>query len=147
MATPTGKLDETAILAWARLQRVTPALLDAVEADLKAEGLPPLIWYDALLELRRAGSQGLRPYQLQEEMLLAQYSVSRLAERLVEAGLAERRVCPDDARGHVLVVTGEGRALLTRMWPVYRDAISRHFASKISATEADALSRILGKLK
>lgn len=146
MANANGSPSEAAIQAWARLQRVAPALLDAAEADLKAEGLPPLVWYDALLELRRTGSQGLRPYRLQEEMLLAQYNISRLADRLVESGYSVRHPCPDDARGHVLVITGEGRALLKRMWPVYRDAISRHFAAKLTATEARSLAEILGKL-
>jgi DNA-binding MarR family transcriptional regulator len=146
MAESKGNVSESAIRAWARLQRVAPALLDAVEADLKARKLPPLAWYDALLELKRAGDRGLRPYELQEEMLLAQYSVSRLADRLVESGYAVRRPCPEDARGQVLAITAEGRALLRRMWPVYRDAISRHFAARISATDAGALSRILGKL-
>lgn len=137
---------DTAIRAWARLHRVAPALLSAVEADLKAAGLPPLAWYDALIELRRAGPKGLRPYRLQEEMLLAQYSVSRLADRLVAAGYAVRRPCPEDARGQVLAITAAGRNLLKRMWPVYRAAILEHFAGKLDAKDLRSLAAVLGKL-
>ncbi len=139
-------LPEVAVAAWARLLRVSQSLLEGVEADLKAAGFPPLAWYDALLELKRAGPGGLRPYELQEEMLLAQYSLSRLSDRLVKAGYVERRVCVEDKRGQVLRITKEGRALQRRMWPVYRNAIATHFAGKLSEKDSVALARILGKL-
>ena len=46
---------------WMRLMRASRTTLAAIEAALKGAGLPPLSWYDALLELRRAGVGGLRP--------------------------------------------------------------------------------------
>ncbi|MCC7348877.1 MAG: MarR family transcriptional regulator, partial [Variibacter sp.] len=72
-----------AITAWARLVRVQQGLLAAVEADLKAAGFPPLAWYDALLELSRAPEGRLRPLELEKAMLLPQYGMSRLVDRLV----------------------------------------------------------------
>ena len=52
------KLDETTLTAWARLVRAQQVLLEWVEVELKKAGLPPLRWYDVLLELHRAGSRG-----------------------------------------------------------------------------------------
>ena len=69
------------VAAWARLVRVQQHVLAAVEADLKAEGFPPLAWYDALLELSRATNGRMRPVGLEKTMLLPQYSTSRLTER------------------------------------------------------------------
>ena len=117
-----------------------------MEADLKAADLPPLVWYDVLLELRRARPHDIRPFQLQERMLLAQYNLSRLLDRITAAGYAERRPCPEDGRGQVLCLTGPGNALLKRMWPVYRDAIARHFADKLDAGQTADLVRLLGRL-
>lgn len=141
------KLSDEAVTAWARLVRVSQAVLSRVEADLKAAGFPPLSWYDALLELERAKPDGLRPYQLQERMLLAQYNLSRLTDRLKKAGYIEREDCPDDGRGQVLKVTEEGCALLRSMWPVYRQAIVTHFADKLDAKETAALALTLTKLR
>jgi hypothetical protein len=59
------KPNETAIRVWARLVKASGMVISAVEADLKAAGLPPLAWYDALLELDRAGDRRLRPFELQ----------------------------------------------------------------------------------
>lgn len=146
MSKPPAQLSEDAILAWARLLRSSQTLLSAVEAELKREDLPPLAWYDALLELKRAGRGGLRPFELQQKMLLAQYNLSRLCDRLAEAGYLERRPCREDARGHVLSITPQGRELLRRMWPPYRAAIQRHFAGKLSAGELRGLAAALAKL-
>ena len=123
-------------------------MLAAVEADLKRDGFPPLAHYDALLDLRRAGEAGLRPSELQRAMLLAQYNLSRLVERLVRAGQVERRAAEGDARGHTLHVTETGRELLRRMWPRYERAIAERFrfAGRLTPDEVDALAVILAKL-
>jgi DNA-binding MarR family transcriptional regulator len=88
-----------ATAAWIRLMRVQSRVLDAVEQDLKKAGFPPLAWYDALLELSRAPSGEMRPVELEKQMLIPQYSTSRLIDRLVDEGLAGRRECKIDKRG------------------------------------------------
>ena len=98
--------------AWVRLVRVPQSLLSAVETELKSKGYPPLAWYDALLELRRAGADGLRPFELQGAMLLAQYNLSRLTDRLDKAGYVRRRPYDGDRRGQLLTITPQGERLL-----------------------------------
>ena len=56
----TQKPTEIEVVAWARLLKASAKLLAFVERDLKEAGLPPLAWYDALLELYRARPDGLR---------------------------------------------------------------------------------------
>ena len=137
---------EEVVRAWARLVRVPQSLLSAVESDLKSQGFPPLPWYDALLELRRVGSAGLRPFELQREMLLAQYNLSRLIARLLVAGYVESLPCEEDRRGRVLKITSKGQRLLEEMWPAYRSAIDRHFADRLGEKNAKALGALLGDL-
>lgn len=134
------------VTTWARLLRVSQALLAATDAELKAKGFPPLAWYDALLELKRAGEAGLRPFELQREMLLAQYNVSRLIDRLVKAGYAERRAAVSDGRGQVLTISRAGRALLKGMWPTYQSIIRSAFAEKLDENEKLVLRDIFAKL-
>jgi DNA-binding MarR family transcriptional regulator len=140
------RLDDIEITAWARLLKTSAKLVAAVERDLKAAGLPPLGWYDALLELHRAGGQGLRPSDLEREMLLPQYNVSRLIDRLEAAGYVERRPHPEDGRGQVLLITAEGTALTRRMWRVYRRTIAREFAAKLGEGDARRLAKLLGRM-
>src|SRR5262249_13803522 len=116
-----------AVRVWARFIRVEQGLLEKVEADLKAADLPPLVWYDVLLELVRAPEGRLRHRDLHGRTLLAKYNLSRLIDRMSEQGLVVRAPVEDDARGAFIGVTEAGRRLQQRIWPVYRRAIAKHF--------------------
>jgi len=142
----TDTPSQEATAAWARLVRVQQGVLAAVERDLKKAGHPPLSWYDALLELARAPRGELRPRDLEKHMLLPQYSTSRLIDRLVEAGLAERKTCPLDGRGQFVAITSAGRALQKKMWETYARAIERHVGAKLSNKEAANLCDLLSRL-
>ena len=137
---------DTVVRAWARLAQAQQIALTTIEGALKAVNLPPLAWYDALLELERAGDRGLRPGELQSEMLLAQYNLSRLIDRIEHAGYVERRPCDDDGRGQVIVITSAGRDLRRRMWAVYGPAIQRALGDRLSPRQAETLDALLGKL-
>ena len=100
--------------AWIRLMRIRSRVLDAVELELKKAGFPPLAWYDALLELSRAPSGEMRPVELERQMLIPQYSTSRLIERLVDEGLAARRECKIDKRGQFVEITEAGASCRRR---------------------------------
>jgi DNA-binding MarR family transcriptional regulator len=138
---------ETVVSAWVRLLRAQRLALSRVEADLKAAGFPPLGWYDALLELRRAEETGLRPLELESRLLLEQHNISRLVDRLEKAGYLQRLPCPDDRRGQMLRLSEAGGDLLRRMWPSYRAAIRRHVGEKLETDEnAAALADLLKRL-
>ncbi len=135
-----------ATAAWIRLMRIQSRVLGAVEQDLKKAGFPPLAWYDALLELSRAPGGELRPVELEKQMLIPQYSTSRLIDRLVEEGLAARRECKMDKRGLFVEITEAGRDLQKRMWSAYSAAIERHVGSKLSDADAAKLCSLLDRL-
>ena len=141
-----AKPSEAVVRAWTRLVRAQHLVLSAIEADLKGAGLPPLEWYDVLLELSRGEPRGLRPSVLEGRLLLAQYNLSRLLERIAKAGYVERRPTPEDGRGHYVALTEKGHTVMQRMWPVYRAAIARHVGDKLSEAEANQVASLLGKL-
>lgn len=137
---------EAVVDAWIALVRAQHHVLSAVEAELKAAGFPPLAWYDVLLELRRAGGDGLRPLEIEARLLLAQHNVSRLVERLEKAGYVIRRAHESDGRGQRIGLTPAGGDLLARMWPVYRAAIGRHLGRKLGDDDARLLAGLLNRL-
>lgn len=137
----------SAIDAWVRMTRAQQAVLAHIEKELKAAGLPPLAWYDVLLELDRAGDGGLRPFELEHELLLPQYGLSRLLDRVEAAGYVERRPFADDRRGQIVTITGEGRSIRRRMWPIYSEAVESTIAGRLTADETAVLSDLLAKLR
>lgn len=137
---------ESTICAWTRLLRAHQAALGRVECALKKAGLPPLAWYDVLLELERVGDAGLRPFALEQALLLPQYGLSRLLARIEQAGLIRRCVCPADGRGQVVAITPAGRDMRARIWPVYAAALQAAIGTRLDAAEAASLAALLGKL-
>ncbi len=132
--------------AWVRLMRAREAVLSAIEADLKAAGVVPLGWYDVLLELTREKGGRLRPADMEKKILLPQYSLSRLIDRLEKEGLVMRAPHEDDARGQWVAITDKGRAAQARTWKVYAKAIQRHVGEKLEDKSAAALADLLDRL-
>ncbi len=135
-----------AVRAWTRLVWAEQAILARVEEDLKRAGFPSLEWYDVLLELDKAPDGVLPQAEVQSRILLAQYNLCRLIDRLEREDLVNRRPSPDDGRSNLLVITAKGRELRQAMWPVYAAAIEAHFGSRLTCPEAAALDDLLAKL-
>lgn len=144
--TKTPQPSPAATRAWVRLMRAQQFVLAAIEQDLKAADLPPLGWYDVLLELSRAVEGRLRPFEIEERTLLAQHNLSRLLDRMNKAGLVQREVFAEDGRGRWVIITEGGRAMQARMWSVYAPAIQRHLGDKLNDAQADQLANLLARL-
>jgi DNA-binding MarR family transcriptional regulator len=130
---------------WVRLVRSYRRISDAVEAALKAEGLPPLEWYDVLLELERHRTP-LRARDLEQRLLLAQYNLSRLLDRLESRGLIEREPDPDDGRSRLIRASVAGLTMRKQMWPVYRRSIESMIGQSLPAAEAEQLVNLLAPI-
>jgi DNA-binding MarR family transcriptional regulator len=141
----SGYPSETLVRAWARLTKAQRQAMASIERALGAAKLPPLAWYDVLLELERAGGD-LRPFELEREMLLAQYNLSRLIDRMEEAGYVKRRALKQDRRGQVIVITSAGKSLRRRMWSVYGPAIQAAVGDHLSPKQVETLSALLSAL-
>ncbi len=126
--------------------RAQQLLLGNVEAELKRNGLPPLIWYDVLLELQRQPDGRLRLAEIGKQVLLSKYNVTRLVDRLENKGLVEREPCEDDARGAYAAITEDGRALCKRMWPVYHHSLRTYLLKHFSKDDLDQMAKFMRRI-
>jgi DNA-binding MarR family transcriptional regulator len=117
-------------------------LIEEVERELAAAGLPPLGWYDVLTELDKAGGR-LRIHELADAVILSRSGLSRLLDRLESAGLLRREPCEDDRRGAYAAITSSGREMLDRMWPVYERCLTAHFAPQLDSAAAGVIRSAL----
>ena len=132
--------------AWIALMRAQQTVLLKVERALRDARLPPLAWYDVLWELDSAGEAGLRPFEIERQVLLAQSNISRLIDRLEGQRYVERRPCEEDGRGQHVVITPSGREMRRRMWPVYARALRDAIGQRVSEREAASLAALLAKV-
>jgi len=137
--------------AWARFFVAQALLVQHIEAAFAEAGLPSLDWYDLLWVLENEEHGRLRMADLAEKAVASRSNVTRLADRLENAGLVVRMSCPRDGRSTFCVLTDKGRALRARMWTVYRKQIETLFGQHLAAREAEEMAttfeRIISSLK
>jgi DNA-binding MarR family transcriptional regulator len=136
---------EAGLRAWSHFLGAHALAMQAIDVRLKAGGQPPLAWYDALLELDRAGGR-LRIGELGERIVTAPYNTTRLVDRLEKEKLIKREQAEGDGRGAVVAITDKGAELRRKTWPHYRLAIREVFADAISEADADAMVRAMKKV-
>jgi DNA-binding MarR family transcriptional regulator len=142
----TARVPEPHLSAWRGVLNAHAALVGSVEAALAEAGLPPLAWYDVLWALRRAHDRRLRMAELAASLTLSRGGLTKLADRLEDAGLLRRELAEDDGRGLYAAITAAGEDMLRRMWPVYAAVLRDSFVGAVSAEEAEAIAAGLGRV-
>jgi DNA-binding MarR family transcriptional regulator len=122
---PFSSLQQEAYLS---VVRTTSALTDRVEDLLKPYGISGT-QYNVLRILRGAGEGGLCRNELRDRMLTRMPDMTRLLDRMEEAGLVTRSRERDDRRMVLTRITVRGRDLLGEldgpMTDLHRDQLAR----------------------
>lgn len=136
--------------AWRAFLTAHARLTDALERELRdTEGLP-LTWYDVLVQLSEADDHRLRMQELAARVLLSKSGLTRLIDRMEDAGYVTRYPCQDDRRGTYAQMTEAGYETIKRTAPTHLAGIREHFADVVGDEEADvvaaALTRVVERL-
>ncbi len=143
---PAERLTDLEIDMWRTVLRAHSAATRRLEAELLAECGLPLGWYDVLLHLAEAPGRRLRMTDLADRVLLSPSGLTRLVDRLVDAGLIERASCPSDARGTFAALTAAGLERLRQAAPVHLRGVREHVTGRLSPAEQRQVREILGKV-
>jgi DNA-binding MarR family transcriptional regulator len=138
--------DPAQLAAWRRLLEAHATVTELLEHELVAARGLPLSRYDVLLNLAEAPGGRLRMQELSASVLLSKSGLSRLVDRMVEAGLVRRERCEDDRRGWFAVLTDQGRSALRRAAPVHLRGIHEHFTRHLSPEEVQVLTAALSRV-
>ena len=141
MSSPTA--EQRAI--WRVFLECGYALIDVLDGELQAEAGMTLRWYDVLVNLEEA-EHPVRMNELAGRILASKSGLTRVIDRMEEAGLVERRRPPEDRRAIEVVITPKGEEALQAARLVHRRGIHEHFARHLSehdfASLRDALESV-----
>lgn len=104
-------------------------------------------WFELLLRLGRSPGSRLRMSDLAAQTGLSPSGLTRAIDRLEEAGLVAREVCPSDRRGAFAVLTPAGRERLEAVLPRHLAEVQESFVDVLSAGEMAMLTTALRKLR
>lgn len=135
-------LDDDEARAWRAFLRMRAALDRGIDRELnECSGLSGAD-YALLVPLSEAPGQALRARDLGRNVDWERSRVSHQIRRMEQRGLLERRNCPTDARGTVIVLTSDGMEALRAAAPSHVDWVRRHFIDVMSREELEMVGSI-----
>ncbi len=131
--------------AWRLYLESTLALIDVLDAELQRDAGIPQRWYDVLIHTDET-PDGLRMNELAERILYSKSGLTRVVDRMEEAGLVRRVRQENDRRSIRVVLTDEGRTKLEQARRHHRHHLEQHFSRHLADTDIKALTRTFEKI-
>lgn len=120
-------------------------LQEGMKAFLKPYGLTKQ-QFNILRILRGQHPHAISTRAIRTRMLDRMPDVSRLVDRLVKKGLADKRLCADDRRCVDVTITADGLALLKKI-DAANPGLDHLVAETLTEAEATQLNTLLDKLR
>jgi DNA-binding MarR family transcriptional regulator len=141
-----GQMDDERIRLMGLIVRTHRQLTDTLGRELERSVGIPLVFFDVLIHVGAAPEGRLTMSRLSSDVSLTTGGVTRLVDRMVEAGLVGRENCPNDRRSVHVVLTPEGRVMLERAVAAHVEGIERHLMAHLDGNDRVALAGALSKV-
>lgn len=134
------------LAAWRVFLECAFAVIDILDAELRAEQDMTLRWYDVLVNLDQAKG-GLRMSELAGRILASKSGLTGVVSQMEEAGLVRRERPPGDRRVTEVFITPDGSEALSAARVVHRRGIHEHFVQHLDPRELEALANSFEKVR
>jgi DNA-binding MarR family transcriptional regulator len=141
-----GQIDDERLQLMGLLIRTHRRLTDCLGRQLEQEVGIPLVFFDVLIHVGASPDGRLTMSQLSNDVALTTGGVTRLVDRMVDAGLVVRENCPSDRRSIYVVLTPEGHGVLGRAIAAHVAGIDAYLVEPLTPRDRDALRLILSKV-
>jgi DNA-binding MarR family transcriptional regulator len=109
---------------WSELESAHARVREALERALEREHRLSLSEYEVLRRLADSPEGHRRIQELADEVHLSQSALSRLVQRLEDAGFVSRSICDHDQRGIFACITDAGRKAQDEANPTHRAVLA-----------------------
>lgn len=103
--------------------------------------------FDVLIRLARTPGNRLRMSELAAQTTLSPSGLTRSVDRLEDASLVVREICPEDRRGAFAALTMEGKAVMDEAIPRHVAHIDELLQGVLTVDEEHTLEALLRKLR
>jgi MarR family transcriptional regulator, 2-MHQ and catechol-resistance regulon repressor len=141
-----GQIEDERLQLMALIVRTHRRLTETLGRELEESVGIPLVFFDVLIHVAAAPDGYLTMSRLSTDVALTTGGVTRLVDRMADAGLVVREHCPKDRRSIHVVLTPEGQVVLGRAVAAHIDGIDRHLIAHLDDNERSALSLTLTKV-
>jgi len=129
--------------AWRGILFANAHVLSQVDASLQEHTGISVVFMDVLGRLYDAPDRRLRMQELQRRSLFTRSGMTRLVDRIEEAGFTRREQVPGDRRGIYVVLTPEGVRKYEDALTQHRQDIERVFGQLLTEEQHEAVAKAL----
>ncbi|MCU1495846.1 MAG: marR [Acidimicrobiaceae bacterium] len=139
--------DDDLVTTWGLLLEATAAAGRRLAADLEEGfGLSPAE-AEVLFRLARTPGHVLTTTRLAREVSFSSGGFTRLADRLVAAGLVERQPCASDRRVVYAALTEQGRLVAAAALALHAEGLRLHVLDVLGPDEIESLAKSMRALR
>lgn len=131
ISTARQAANDDLVLAFGRLLGAAGRLEYILGRALEQECGISHLTFEVLLIVGRAGRAGLSMRAIAQEQVLTSGGATRLVDRMEAAGLVERVPDPDDRRGRLVRLTGDGERATVAAARIHVRNIERYFVAPL----------------
>ncbi|QXC62488.1 MarR family transcriptional regulator [Aquihabitans sp. G128] len=139
-------LADDRLTAMGLLVETAAGVTDVFERELEGLGISGSA-FEVMIRLARSPERRLRMTELAAQSTLTNSGLTRLVDRLDQAGLVTREPCETDRRGFFAILTPAGLAKLGGVLPSHLHTVDRILTGVLDPDELDVLLRALRKVR
>lgn len=143
---PVTAADDALITTFGRLVEAHSQLGKQLGRSLEQQIGISHAWFEVLLRISRADGGQVSMSSLAQQVALTGGGVTKLIDRMINAGLVERVPCPSDRRVSFAALTPAGRDTLGRATAVHAADLRRAFDG-FTEHDLQALDGLLDRLR
>ncbi|NNN20553.1 MAG: MarR family transcriptional regulator [Acidimicrobiales bacterium] len=121
-------------------------LTRVLNSELENECNLPLTWFEILLRLSKSPDRRASMGTMAETVALTTGGVTRLIDRIEEAELVKRSMCPSDRRVVWVSLTDRGLEKLNEATKVHLRGITEHFTGNLDIDTLENLRNAMAKI-
>lgn len=140
-------LDEREQRAWRSFVTMQAGISDYTERQLRAHSGLSMADYQVLAHLSEAPEGRLRSFVLARWLRWEKGRLSQHLTRMQNRGLIRRERCATDQRGAVVVITGQGRALIEKAAPLHLADVRNVLIDQATPAQLDLLTELADQVR
>lgn len=138
--------EDTAIHSYGVMVEALTRLNRSFDRRLREECNISVAWFEALLRIGRHGGS-MTMSELASQLSLTNGGVTRMVDRMAEAGYLRREACATDRRVSYAVLTDAGIDKWREASLLHVDDLRREFTGRMTAQELETVVTVMDRLR
>jgi MarR family 2-MHQ and catechol resistance regulon transcriptional repressor len=138
--------DQALVTTFGRLLEAQAHLAGHLGRALEQDADLPHTWFEVLLRIKRADDGRITMTALAQQVALTAGGITKMIDRMMQAGLVERVPCPTDRRVAYAALTRQGTDKLDQALPGHAKQLRQAFA-QFTEQELHTFDQLLDRLR